>query len=265
MEAGERSMTTDYLLRFDDLCPTMNWQIWDQIEEALVIRAIRPILAVVPENRDPLLMVDDPRDDFWDRAREWQARGWTIGMHGYQHVNLTRERGVVGLNARSEFAGLSEASQRERLSAGLSIMNRHRLEPQVWVAPNHSFDEHTVTTLRDLGLRVISDGLWMRPFRDRMQVTWVPHQIWRFRRMPPGTWTVGIHHNGWTSELLGNFIRDLDAYGERIRDLPSVVESFAARRKSIGDEVASRTMLALIRGKRFARGIGVLKVPADAY
>ena len=83
--------------------------------------------------------------------------------------------------------------------------------------------------------------------------------------MPPGTWTVGIHHNKWTPELLRNFVRDLDLYGESIRDLPSVVESFAGRSKSIGDEVASRLLLALIRGKRLARGVGVLEVSAGAY
>jgi peptidoglycan/xylan/chitin deacetylase (PgdA/CDA1 family) len=258
-------MTTEYLLRFDDLCPTMNWRLWDGIEEALVVRGIRPILAVVPDNQDPFLKVDEPRADFWDRVREWQSRGWTIGMHGYQHINLTSERGIVGLNARSEFAGLSSESQRERLLAGLSILRREAVEPQVWLAPNHSFDKHTVSNLRELGLRVISDGLWMQPFRDQMQMTWVPHQIWRFRRMPPGTWTVGIHHNTWTSELLRNFVRDLDVYGERIRDLPSIVEAFAARRKSVGDEVASRTLLALIRAKRLARAVGVLNVPEDAY
>ena len=258
-------MTTEYLLRFDDVCPTMNWRVWDQIEEALVVRGIRPILAVVPDNQDPFLMVDEPRADFWDRVREWQARGWTIGMHGYQHINLTGERGIVGLNARSEFAGLSQDDQRERLSAGLTILRREKVEPHVWLAPNHSFDELTVSNLRALGFRVISDGLWMQPFRDRMQMTWVPHQVWRFRWMPPGTWTVGIHLNGWTPQLAGHFIRDLDVYGERIRDLPSIVEEFAGRRKSFGDEVVSRTMLALIRGKRLAREIGVLKVPEDAY
>ena len=258
-------MTTEYLLRFDDLCPTMNWRVWDQIEDALIVRGIRPILAVVPDNRDPFLEIDDPRRDFWDRVREWQSRGWTIGMHGYQHITLTEERGVVGINPRSEFAGLTRDTQRQRLSSGLSIMDRESVAPQVWVAPNHSFDEQTVSVLHEAGLKVISDGLGMRPFRDQMQMTWVPHQIWRFRRMPPGTWTVGIHHNGWTPELLQAFVRDLDAYRERIRDLPSVVESFSGRRKSMGDEIASRALLALIRGKRLARGVGVLKVPADAY
>ena len=41
-----------YLVRFDDICPTMNWEAWEQVENVLVSEGIRPILAVVPDNRD---------------------------------------------------------------------------------------------------------------------------------------------------------------------------------------------------------------------
>src|SRR5260370_42375028 len=52
---------------------------------ALMARRLKPILAVVPDNQDPMLKVDAPVADFWDRVRQWQARGWTIALHGYQH------------------------------------------------------------------------------------------------------------------------------------------------------------------------------------
>ena len=51
--APARSFGARYLLRFDDLCPTMNWGMWDRIEELLVKASIRPIVAVIPDNRDP--------------------------------------------------------------------------------------------------------------------------------------------------------------------------------------------------------------------
>ena len=95
-----------YLVRFDDICPTMNWSVWTQIEAELRQRNIKPILAVVPDNQDAKLRVDSPRSDFWDCVRGWQALGWTIGLHGYQHRYVTQQSGIVGLNARSEFAGL---------------------------------------------------------------------------------------------------------------------------------------------------------------
>ena len=50
-------------------------------------------------------MVAPPADDFWARVRGWQARGWAIGLHGYQHRYVTHDGGLVPLNQRSEFAG----------------------------------------------------------------------------------------------------------------------------------------------------------------
>src|SRR6478672_6653645 len=98
-------MDAQYLIRFDDLCPTMNWQVWAEIETILLESRVSPILAVVPDNRDTALMVGPPRSDFWVEVRRWQQRGWTIGMHGYQHTYVTEEAGIVGIWPRSEFAG----------------------------------------------------------------------------------------------------------------------------------------------------------------
>ena len=96
-----------YLLRFDDICPTMNWDVWRDIERLMVIRHVIPILSVVPDNRDPKLMVDPPSNDFWPRVREWQARGWGIGVHGHQHVYVNKSAGIMGITSQSEFAGLA--------------------------------------------------------------------------------------------------------------------------------------------------------------
>ena len=69
-----------YLVRFDDICPTMSWSVWEEIEAALIASEVRPLLAVVPANEDRTLMVAPPADDFWARVRGWQARGWAIGQ-----------------------------------------------------------------------------------------------------------------------------------------------------------------------------------------
>src|SRR5437868_6217961 len=95
---------TKYLLRFDDICPTMNWKVWSEIEASLVERSLKPILAVVPDNQDPALKVDRALDNFWERVRRWQARGWTIALHGYQHRYVTQHSGIVTVKKKSEFA-----------------------------------------------------------------------------------------------------------------------------------------------------------------
>src|SRR5437660_1103665 len=82
-----------FLIRFDDVCPTMNWAIWNDLESLLGSIGVKPIVAVVPDNRDPALVVAPAVSDFWDRVRGWKARGWSIGIHGHQHVYRTSSPG----------------------------------------------------------------------------------------------------------------------------------------------------------------------------
>ena len=100
------TMKNGLILRFDDLCPTVNWKIWDQIEVFLIQLNLKPILSVIPDNRDKALIHGCADEDFWSRVQSWQARGWTIGLHGYQHCYLTKSPGMFGRVGRSEFAGL---------------------------------------------------------------------------------------------------------------------------------------------------------------
>ena len=111
-------MRAHYLFRFDDICPSMNWRAWDDIETILCEQRIKPILAVVPDNRDEALRVSPPNARFWDRVREWQAWGWTIAMHGWQHRFVTKDAGILRVNKRSEFGGLPRDEQRSKLRCG---------------------------------------------------------------------------------------------------------------------------------------------------
>ena len=36
-------MTAQYLIRFDDICPTMNWAIWSRIEAVLLESLLQPL------------------------------------------------------------------------------------------------------------------------------------------------------------------------------------------------------------------------------
>ncbi len=119
-------MAAKYLIRFDDICPTMNWDIWKKIEQILIHQKVDPILAVVPDNKDKNLMVGEAELRFWDVVRSWQARGWAIGIHGYQHTYVTDQAGLVGLNNRSEFAGLDEHEQESKLIKALNLFQTGR-------------------------------------------------------------------------------------------------------------------------------------------
>lgn len=226
---------SQYLVRFDDICPTMNWAVWEAIERELDACGVKPILAVVPDNRDPKLEVDPPRADFWDRVRTWQAKGYTIALHGYQHRYVNRNPGLMGLTRQSEFAGLPRAEQKAKLESALAIFADEKVRIDAWVAPSHSFDRATVALLAELGVTTISDGLWPKPFEDKDGVRWIPQQLWGFREKGDGVWTVCNHHNGWSEPRLAAFGEALRAYAPRMTDVPSVLRSCAGRRLSLSD------------------------------
>jgi peptidoglycan/xylan/chitin deacetylase (PgdA/CDA1 family) len=228
---------TLYLLRFDDICPTMNWGTWEPVEARLVALGLHPILAVVPDNRDPRLVAGPPRADFWERVRGWQARGWTIALHGYQHLYVTSDPGLVGLRARSEFAGLPRRDQEDKLRKGLAIFREQGVRAEAWVAPGHSFDRVTVGLLADLGVPVISDGFSRLPFSEDGRVTWVPQQVFDFCPRPAGVWTVCSHPNPWTAADLERFLGSLKAYAPMLTDLPSILARFGGRRSTLGDRL----------------------------
>ncbi|HEV8331071.1 MAG TPA: DUF2334 domain-containing protein [Steroidobacteraceae bacterium] len=240
-------MSARYLVRFDDICPTMNWERWSEIEAVLLAADVRPLLAVVPDNQDPALAVAPARADFWDRVRAWQARGWAIGLHGFQHRYVTQEAGILGVNARSEFAGLPLEQQRDKIVSALGLFAQQGVSADAWVAPGHSFDDTTVTVLRENGISVISDGYFVSPVQIH-GMTWIPQQLWRFRALAGGTWTVCYHPNTFSRRQFTAFEHDVHRFRHRLISLDSALARVRKVRRA--DFAFARAWLAAIRAKR---------------
>ena len=240
-------MPVKYIIRFDDICPTMNWDIWEEIERILVQHQICPILAVVPDNKDKDLIVRKADSGFWEKVRLWQARGWTIGVHGYQHLYVSDQSGLVPINNRSEFAGLSDDEQESKLRKALATFRRERIAPDIWVAPGHSFDATTLAVLKKLGLCLVSDGFYLSPNTDSLGITHIPQQLWRFRAIPFGLWTVCYHHNGWRKRDVERFASDIQRYEKRITSLPRVLTDYQTRNRNCLDRLLSGVYLSVIK------------------
>lgn len=237
------------LLRFDDVCPTQRWSVWNRVETALRQRGLRALLAVVPDNRDPDLEVEAPRPDFWSWVRRAQAEGFAIGLHGLHHRARTEAPGLLGLHHRSEWAGRSETDQRNDLVRALEIFRAEGVKPDAFVAPGHSFDEATLAALTKVGLTTLSDGFHCWPTRDPHGLLWVPQQTWRFRRLPFGVWTVCLHVNEWNDEAIHRFEDDLDRYADRIARWHDVVHAYRDRRAWRFEQVPHRLLGSLVRRK----------------
>lgn len=246
-------MSAKFLIRFDDICPTQNWKTWQEVEKILIEEDVKPILAVIPDNQDPRLHEDLPDERFWERVRGWQARGWTIGLHGYRHEYVTRDSGIMGVNRYSEFAGLPYEEQKAKLEKAMEIFSREGVRPDVWVAPAHSFDENTIQALVSVGIHTISDGSSLYPHRDSRGVFWVPQQLWNLRPVPFGVWTVCIHYQEEPYTDLAKFRQKIHEYKESITSFPEMVETYKQRKKTWLDTVFLRAWLTALRVKMIFR------------
>ncbi len=213
----------------------------------MLAQMVRPILAVVPDNRDPHLEVQAAREDFWEQARHWQRRGWTIALHGYQHRYVNQNPGIIGRNRYSEFAGLDEAEQEAKIAAGLKIFERQGIRADAWVAPAHSFDETTLRVLARYGVRHISDGYALRPYRDGEGRVWAPQQMGRFIDMPGGLWTVCMHFNEWTPVDIELFKANLSRFRSRITTFHDAMSEGQSREASWADSAFARSFRAARR------------------
>jgi predicted deacetylase len=183
-----------YLLRFDDLCPTVSRTRWQRFLPLIEEFGIQPILAVIPENLDHELQHSPPDPEFWARIRAMEAAGATIALHGYRHLCTSEGSSLLPLHRHSEFAGVPEEIQLQWIRAGLAILRGHGLNPRIWVAPRHGFDDGTLWALAAEGIKAISDGLARVPF-TRGGLTWIPQQLWEPVEKSKGLWTICVHAN----------------------------------------------------------------------
>lgn len=136
-----------YIIRFDDLCPTMNWDVWNRVIEILDANQIKPIIAVVPNNQDMHLKCRKADPAFWQKIKQYQDDGYMVAMHGYNHVYTNHNSGLMGISANSEFATVSMAGQKEKIDLAKDVFKMHEIRIDAFVAPSHSFDRKTVKVL----------------------------------------------------------------------------------------------------------------------
>ena len=247
-------MTAQYLLRFDDLCPTMGRERWLRFEELLRRFHIKPILAIVPCNLDTALKIDAEDPNFWERMRAWQSLGATIGLHGYTHLCEGHGGGLIPLHSRTEFAGVDEEIQRTWIQRGLREMRAQRLQPTIWVAPRHGFDDATLRVLAGEGIGVLSDGFAPGPFRKAGMV-WIPQQLWEPVEKHKGVWTICLHSNSASDALILQVERFLQKHAAEFVSVDSVLKDERVHDRSMADLLFHGQMMTRVWWRRFRKQI----------
>ena len=59
-------MKRKILIRFDDICSTMDYSQWKRADEILRKYGVKPLLGIIPECKDPDLQIEPEHEDFWE-------------------------------------------------------------------------------------------------------------------------------------------------------------------------------------------------------
>lgn len=185
----------NFLMRLDDASEKRDVSRWNRIENLLDFYSIKPLVGVIPNCEDPEMDKYSVDDLFWHKVKEWEDKEWKIAMHGYNHVYCTSSGGKNPINKKSEFAGLSLEDQRKKIKAGVAVFRKHGIEPKIFFAPAHTFDENTVEALKiESNISVISDTIANDVYYEN-GITYVPQQSGKVRLLPFKVVTFCYHPN----------------------------------------------------------------------
>ena len=156
---------TIYLIRFDDITPKMNWRKFELIKNKLDQYNIKSILGVIPENKDSSLEVSDEYPNYIKKLKSFRNNGDIIAQHGLNHLYDSEEKGLFGVQKKSEFAGFNYSIQLKKIQEGKIILSKNGLWQPYFMAPSHSFDHLTIQALLDEGFEYLTDGFSLFPFK----------------------------------------------------------------------------------------------------
>tara|TARA_X000001036_G_scaffold254899_1_gene237271 strand:+ start:96 stop:851 length:756 start_codon:yes stop_codon:yes gene_type:complete len=197
---------TGLLIRFDDVAENMNWDLMDKCEELFSKYNIKPVVGVIPNNKDKDLLSFPYRKDFWNKVRIWQSKKWVIAIHGYNHLydNVTNKKDFFKHGGNSEFYGHSLDSQIDKLKKSIEIFKDNKIKVRCFFAPNHTYDKNTFQALKTVGIKEVIDGYGLIPY-EYEDIKFIPQLFYRPILLPFGIQSTQIHLNTWTLNDFKNF------------------------------------------------------------
>ena len=184
----------NYIIRLDDAAEYRNKQKWDRVEDILDKYHIKPLVGVIPDCQDELLMAEGKHDDLWNKVSGWQKKNWTVAMHGCTH----KYRDIK--NDIAEFGNISLNEAETLIEKAWGIFLSHEISPKVFFAPAHQFNDNTVRAIKEkTDIRIISDGYAKKPYYDD-GITYVPAQTGKVKIMPYFAFITFVYHPNMMKE-----------------------------------------------------------------
>ena len=197
----KNDMKTQLYVRFDDVSPTMDYSQFEKGIELMNKCGAKPLLGVIPCNKDLTQVFENEREDYWEMIRELQKKGFVIAMHGCEHVyDVDEAKNIVCFKKHSEFAGHDYSTQFEKIKKGKEELMRHGIVTNVFFAPGHTYDKNTLRALRDNGFSYVSDGLSKKPYKQ-CGIVCLPCRSFGVSRIRKRNINIAvIHANEWNDE-----------------------------------------------------------------
>ena len=212
------SDNTGILIRLDDIAENMNWDIMKKSELLFEKYAIKPVLGVIPNNKDSEFLSFPKRNDFWEEVRKWRNKGWEIAMHGYTHLydKMCKTRDdYFNYGGGSEFFGHSLEIQISKIKNGLKKFEDEKIKIRTFYAPNQTYDENTFIALKNCGINAVIDGYGLMPYTQN-NISFIPQLFNKVALLPFGIQSTKIHLNDWKQEDFHNFEKFIQKNSDKI-------------------------------------------------
>ena len=206
------SKYTGLLIRMDDICENMNWELMERCELLFDKYKIKPLLGVIPANKDPELLAYPKKEFFWNKVKNWKSKGWEIAMHGFNHLYTQKsdKKDIFSYGGKSEFYGLDYEKQLDKIELGLSEFEKRQIKIRSFFAPNHIYDQNTLEALKKNNIKIIIDGYGLFPFYKN-DLLFIPQLFYKEILLPFGIQSTQLHINYWNNndfEKFENFINN---------------------------------------------------------
>lgn len=243
-------------VRLDDITPDMDWQRFFRFKALLDQYQVKPLIGVVPDNRDENLRGSsesrkDAPADFYAYIRGLQEEGWSVALHGMNHVYSTKKGGLFPLNDFSEYAGKPYEEQKEMIARGKQILEEHDVHTDLFMAPAHSYDRNTLRALKENGFQALTDGFGEQPYLWQ-GLTFYPisFRLSDTLKKKKGYSTMVVHTGTIQENELAGYEKRFQAEGvtwisyEEYRKVPAVKRGLSGR---IREYLMARAKFLLVR------------------
>ena len=218
------SKYTGLLIRMDDISENMNWSLMDKCEKLFDKYTIKPLLGIIPINKDPELLKYPHNSKFWERVNDWQGKGWEITMHGLNHLYTQKsdKKDIFNYGGNSEFYGLDYSTQLNKIKLGLKEFKKRNIKVRSFFAPNHIYDQNTLRALKNCDVKIIIDGYGLFPyFKD--QILFIPQLFYKEIFLPFGIQSTQMHINYWSDQNFSDFVKFIEKNEKKITNLDHII------------------------------------------